>query len=745
MGRRPGEELRDRLRRRDPGYRLIRRAARLTVVASLTFYGCRYGLGSVTLATYALFGTVATGSFAQLPGPAAVRARTLLAAVPVAWALVAIGTVLAVSTGAASAGMLVVGFAVAFAGVGGPRLVGLANALQLFYILACFPPYQPDTLPARLAGVTLGVVLVALAEVTLWPDPAPVSFPQRLATAAGGLADLVDALADVLVARPGAAEEAERRQARAAQLIDQVRMPRLPVTARPTSAGRRDRAWRDAAAAVKEVLAVAESLASRPDVAGSGDADLAGVLRRCAASLRRSADVAVGRPGTPAVDEPGPATPLPTSWRAAGPARLRVDATVRTLTDQVGTYATAIGIATGPRGRHAARPPEAGADRFWYAGRSTWSLYRRQFRAHLTPRSVYLEGAVRLAVALAAARVIAGVVNLQHGFWVLLATLSLMRASASDTRTTLRPALVGTLAGGAAGGLLLLVSPERQAYAALLPLALVLAFGVGPLLGLGWAQALLTLLLIVVFAQLSPASWQLAGARVVDVAIGAVVGVLAGLLLWPRGSGGELRRNAGAYLAASGRAAEKIVEAFAGGADARAAVTAARRAEALATASLVQYHGERHDPRLSHVDWDAVLAAAHRAGYGGQALLADRRPGALAPWPGPAAALVARATRLRDGYADLGRQVTRGRVDRPPAPAEPTGDVARQVHGLVRDGEDRPEVLALVEVDGWLADLDGHLRRVAGALPDERAHPMRPPAVTNHSPVSQSDGPPATR
>ncbi|WNM38403.1 FUSC family protein [Micromonospora halotolerans] len=744
MRRRPGGELRDRLRRRDPGYRLIRRAARLTVVASLTFYGCRYGLGSVTLATYALFATVATGSFAQLPGRAAVRARTLLAALPVAWALVAVGTVLAVNTAAAAAGMLVIGFAVAFAGVGGPRLVGLANALQLFYILACFPPYQPDTLPARLAGVTLGVALVALAEVTLWPDPAPVSFPQRLDAAAGGLADLLDALADVLVGRPGAAGAAARRHARAAQLLDQVRMSRLPVTARPTSAGRHDRAWRDAAAAAQEMLAVAESLASRPDVPGSGDPDLAGALRRCAAALRRSADRTVRRPGTPAAGGPEPATPPP-SWRAAGPVRLRVDAAVRTLADQAGTYATAIGIATGPRGRRAARPVEAGADRFWYAGRSTWSLYRRQFRAHLTPRSVYLEGAVRLAVALSAARVIAGIVNLQHGFWVLLATLSLMRASASDTRTTLRPALVGTVAGGAAGGLLLLVSPERQAYAALLPLALVLAFGVGPLLGLGWAQALLTLLLIVVFAQLNPASWQLAGARVVDVAIGAVVGVLAGLLLWPRGSGAELCRNAGAYLAASGRAAERIAEAFAGTADARAAVTAARRAEALATASFVQYHGERHDPRLSHIDWDAVLAAAHRATYGGQALLADRRPGVLARWPGPAAALVAWAGRLRDGYAGLGRQVTRGRVDRPPAPTDPPGDVARQVHGMVRDGEDRPEVLALVEVDGWLGDLDAHLRRAGTAVPEEPPQPIRPPAVTNHSPVSQSDGPPTTR
>ncbi|MGR6319435.1 FUSC family protein [Micromonospora soli] len=710
----PGEKLLNRLRRRDPGYRLIRRAARLTLVASLSFYVCRYGLGNRTLATYALFGTVAMGSFAQLPGPAAVRARTLLAAVPVAWFLTAVGTVLAVRTWAATVGMLVIGFAVAFAGVGGPRLVGLANALQLFYILACFPPYQPDTLPARLAGVTLGIVLVALAEVTLWRDPPPVTFAQRLAEAADGLADFLETTAAVLVKQPGAEQAATRRHARAVELVEQLRMRHLAVTARPTSAGRRDRAWRDAATAVTEVLTVAESLAAQPGTSGSGGADLPGTLRGCAASLRRSGDIAVRRADAPAADELGAGESFvqrrAPAGRAEDPAGLRADALARTLVEQVRVCATAVRVAAG---RPAPGPAGAGPDQFWYARRSALSLYWLQLRAHLTPRSVYLEGAVRLAVALAAARAIAGTINLQHGFWVLLATLSLMRASAADTRTTLCPALVGTLVGGAAGSLLLVASPAHQAYAVLLPLAMVLAFGVGPLLGLGWAQALLTLLLIVVFAQLTPVNWQLAAARVVDVAIGAAVGVLAGLLLWPRGSGGELRRNAGAYLDASGQALEKVVEGLAGTADARRAVDAARRAEALATASFVQYHAERHDPRMSGVNWDAVLGAAHRASHGGQLLLFHRRPGVLRPWPRASAALVQRAHRLRSGYAELGRQVSQGRVSRPPAPAGAAGDVVEQVHELVRGGETRPDVLSVVEVEVWLSDLDEHLHRVA--------------------------------
>ena len=113
-----GSGLLARLRHVDPGYAALRRAARLTLVASTVFYIGRYGAGDVTLATYGLFGVVATGMFAQLPGSARHRARILLSALPVAWVLVVAGTLLAGNTAGAAAGMLVIGFAVAFAGVG---------------------------------------------------------------------------------------------------------------------------------------------------------------------------------------------------------------------------------------------------------------------------------------------------------------------------------------------------------------------------------------------------------------------------------------------------------------------------------------------------------------------------------------------------------------------------------------------------------------------------------------------------
>src|SRR5689334_25303983 len=93
------------LRRRDPQLVVVRRAARITLVACVGFYLCRYALGRPAMAPYALFGAVALGALAQIPGDPSQRARTLLAVLPVGWVLVTLGTVLSVTTWAATAGM----------------------------------------------------------------------------------------------------------------------------------------------------------------------------------------------------------------------------------------------------------------------------------------------------------------------------------------------------------------------------------------------------------------------------------------------------------------------------------------------------------------------------------------------------------------------------------------------------------------------------------------------------------------
>ncbi|MFG2051823.1 FUSC family protein [Micromonospora sp. NPDC048935] len=711
----PATSLLGRLRRRDPGGAALRRAARLTLVASVVFYGCRYGAGSSVLATYGLFGTIAAGSFAQLPGPAPQRARVLVTALPAIWALIAAGSLLAWSTWSAASGMLVIGFVVAFAGVGNPRLVGLASAFQLFYILASFPPYQPGTLPERLGGVTLAIVLLAAAEVLLWPDPVPVSYRQLLTRAADGVGAFLDATADALTDRNAGHGAPERRRTRAYDMVAPLGLGRNPPELSPTAAGAQDRALRISAAALREVLAGADRLARDAPPEPIPDLAAARLLRVCADTTRAAGHSLA--PGAPPVDlgsldaairTAEAAYPVGRGGGAADVPRMCRDATALALADQVRVFAVGARVAAG------ARPAvgDAYPTLFEYARHRPWTLYWRQFRAHLAPRSAHLHSALRLAVALSVARVGAGLLQLHHGFWVLLATLTVLRTSAADTRTALRPAVLGTIAGVVVSGLPVLLVEEPVVYAVVLPVTLLLAFGVGRLLGPVWQQALFTLLLTVVFSQLSPEGWRLAAARLVDVGLGAVIGVLAGVAMWPRGASHDLRHNAARYLTASGDAVQQTVEAVLGDAPPpEDDLDRVRRRMVLVDSSYCQYHSERHDPRHAGVNWDATLVAGQHVVPGAESLLRRNPPGCLAGWPAAAVLLRDAAGQLRSAYDDLAGEVAHGRASGPVPAATDCVDEVDRIRPLLGT-VDAAAVRHLVEVDRWLAGLADSLARI---------------------------------
>ena len=650
------------------------------------------------MAIYALFGAVALGALSQVPGAAAQRARTMVAVLPVAALLILLGTALAVSTWAAVAGMLVVGFAVAFAGVGGPRLVGLAAGLQLFYILPCFPPYAPATVGSRLVGVSVGVLLLALAQLLVWPDRAPEGYQPRLARACSRLADYAQALftAGGVVAQRSAQEAAEA-----------LRPSRLPPQLRPAGAGRRDRARGHAAGALRFALARLSELARVP--AGGGGRPAAGdpltpaasaLLIQAAAVTRASAGCLTGgaAPDPDALAEAVTAFQRARRERGGGdPAALRADALAVAAADGVWVLATAVRLAGGVP---TAAPDRTG--RFWYARERDPALWWRQLRAHLTPRSVHFQGAVRVALALAAARLVAGVLDLQHGFWVLLATLTLMRSRAADTRTALTPVVTGTVVGAlAAAALLVVVGADIEVYAIALPPTMLLAFAVGVLLGPAWAQALFTLFVTMAFTQLAPASWQLAEARLVDVLTGAAVGVLAGAAAWPRGGAGELRRDTTDFLAAAGDTVAETVSVLAGAAPARGAPARARQAMLLADASHGMYQAERPDPRLSTVDWQATFVAGDHIVHGAEALLAQWAAGAPAPWAESMTADARRVERACDHLAAALREPT------PSTP--PRGDVTPTG---IRDAR-------VVDVEVWLGGVADDLARVILAPPED--------------------------
>ncbi|BCB91137.1 hypothetical protein Psuf_084500 [Phytohabitans suffuscus] len=695
------------VRRRDPTLTSVRRAARVTLVACAGFYPCRYLLDNPTMATYALFGAVAMGVLAQVPGTPGERGRAVLAVLPVGYALVTAGTLLSVSNLSAAAGMFVFGFLISFAGVAGPRLVGLANGVQLLYILPSFPPYDPGSLGYRLAGLTIAVLLLAVAERVLWPDPAPRAYPALLADALTPLAGCLAALADAYDGDAGGRDRAAALMSRATGAAEAIRPTRLAPGQRPASPGRRDRALSHAGGLVRLVLGRAADLCREADRRALDAGAVAALLRQLAAGTRAAAGGLRGEAGPP--DGTGVAHALEdfrrgrlrTAPDGIDPDRLRAGSLALGVGEWTEATVTAVrvagGVAVGPE--HAARTDLTG--RFWYAGQPAARLWARRLREHLTARSVYFQGALRLAAALTAARLLAGVLDLSHGFWVLLATLTVLRTSAMDTRAALRPALAGTVVGSVVAGALILAGVDPRVYELGLPVVMLAGLTAGPLLGLGWGQALFTLVIALVFAQLSPVNWQLAETRLLDVALGAVVGVLIGLVAWPRGGAGELHRAASRFLAA-GAEAVRASAASDPAAALRPELSWARRQGQLADASYTLYRGEGHRDRT--VDWEAVLDAGADAAGGADAVLRASPAGRLPPATGP---LAAYAGAVADGYGSLATALW----DREPAPpdlgpADPGG-------WPTRGG---PDLYHLADLRVWLGGLSAALDRAGRHL-----------------------------
>jgi hypothetical protein len=151
-------------------------------------------------------------------------------------------------------------------------------------------------------------------------------------------------------------------------------------------------------------------------------------------------------------------------------------------------------------------------------------------------RSVWFINSLRGALALAAAVAVADLSSVQHGFWVVLGTLSVLRTNASATGATAVRALLGTVIGFVIGGALLIaIGTSTVALWIVLPVAVLIASYAPGTAPFAVGQAAFTITVAVLFNLLVPVGWTVGELRVEDVAIGCLVSVLVGVLFWPRG------------------------------------------------------------------------------------------------------------------------------------------------------------------------------------------------------------------
>jgi len=133
---------------------------------------------------------------------------------------------------------------------------------------------------------------------------------------------------------------------------------------------------------------------------------------------------------------------------------------------------------------------------------------------------------------------VADLLDVQHGFWVVLGTLSVLRTNAAATGATVLRALAGTVVGFAIGAALMLaIGTNPTTLWIVLPVAVLVASYTPGTAPFAMGQAAFTITVIVLFNLLVPVGWKVGLVRVQDVVLGCAVSLLVGLLFWPRGAG----------------------------------------------------------------------------------------------------------------------------------------------------------------------------------------------------------------
>lgn len=534
----------------DPGYVALRRATRAAVVTPLAVAFALFVLRNAQATIYVAFGCFALLVMADFAGSRRSRAAAYIGATLVGSVLITLGTLASFSPWVGTLAMLLIGFAVTFSGVFGGYVAAAQPALLLAFVLSVAVPVSPTAIPSRLLGWGIAGVISAVAGVALWPRFERPALRIQTAAACRALAALVRAKR----VRPAPPNLAKLQQ-EAQRTVEEVKRAYAATPNRPAGPAQRDRAFASLLSELQRILGYIAipsvwSLAAQHPCLREGDVLAAGVAQ----TLEASADVLSG--GTPpdlvglqtarvahrsALDRwaaealRGGSEPedVLIGFEADNPLRV-----VALLVLALGADAM---IASGRRLPSElviplAIPRDAGAA----------AMVRRTsetMRTHLHFRSSVLQNSLRVALGLALAVLLGGLLQIAHAFWVVLGTLSALRSSALATGRTTVQALVGTVIGVAIGApFIYVVGKDTTILWFVYPVAIFLAAYAATVIGFVAGQAAFTLVIVVLFNLLAPSGWRVGLVRLEDVALGVGISVVVGLLLWPRGLRAELRR-----------------------------------------------------------------------------------------------------------------------------------------------------------------------------------------------------------
>ena len=670
------------LRVNDPDLLLLRSAARAAIVMPSVFAVADQVIGDPQLATFAAFGSFALLVLVEFGGPFRSRLIAYASLACVGAVNIAIGTLCSQTVWLASVVMAVVGFVLIFSGIINSYFAAATTSALLTFILAVMVPGPASVVGARLEGWALAVGACTAAQLFLWPARTQASLRSDTARAAKALAELAaselegdrQALADRVRDAGTALRDLRRRflvaphkptgpagpQAALNSLVDELdwvfallappaQVPALAVTPRANA---------DAVAAVVDALrATAATLDGRDE-----RPDLDSLRRTRDALAHAVADRIVAL--SQSTDEEEVAETLESAFRVQA---------LSGATEQAATYAL---IGTG------VTVPDVDESR---PVRDALQAGEQAAVEHTNPRDVWFRNSLRGAVALAVAVYIAQRSGVQHGFWVVLGTLSVLRSNALGTGWSILSALAGTAVGLVVGAALVIaIGSHSTVLWIALPLAVLLGSYAPRAISFAAGQAGFTVVLFVLFNLIQPVGWRVGLVRIEDVAIGFAISLGVGLLFWPRGASALLRENLAAAYARNADyvvAAERELAEGGGTAagEASAAAAAAHRLDDAYRQALVE-RALRNEGAESIVPLVAGAARVRRAAQSLSRLagMTDSR----SKLTECAANLDAEVHALRSWYVTLGDAIVHGTTV--PAPHLRDAEGERRLIGCVR-------------------------------------------------------------
>ncbi|MFL6049376.1 MAG: FUSC family protein [Gaiellales bacterium] len=557
----------------------LKTAARAAIVMPAVFAFADTVIGQPQTSIFAAFGSFAMLVLVDVEGPPLPRMCAYLALTAVGATFITIGTLCSRNAWLGAGVMAVIGFCVLMSGVINGYIAALSTGALLTFVLPVTIPAPNSAIPDRLEGWALAAGAGICAVMLLWPS-------RRRADLQHDAARAMRAVAQAAAVPDGA--DVNLREARDA--VDRLGRRSLGSQHRPTGPTGRTAAL----AALPDELDWLLSFLGPPVIASGGEQD-AEAMAATAAVLMAGAERLDGRDERPDFQRLDAARAAVAQAEVRRLLELPADASDEALREVVeppfriraATYSARQLGGYALRATGADAPELDQSDVAQPSGGGALEATERLAAEHAGLGSIWFRNSVRGAVGLAVAVFIAQRTGLQHGFWVVLGTLSVLRSNALATGWSVLSALAGTAAGIVLGALLVIAIGTHQAVLwGVLPIAVLVAAYAPRGISFAAGQAGFTVVLFVLFNLIQPVGWSVGLVRVEDVAIGFAISLGVGVLFWPRGAASLLRDH---LATAFGRGSEYVV------ATARESVTGAAAAEAARAARAADGAAHRLD------------------------------------------------------------------------------------------------------------------------------------------------------